>query len=68
MTGSTPTLTTSSREVKENGLGRTSLSPKAFVCFLVSSSVWKIASVLVKMYCPVETVRQVDRQTRLAIP
>ena len=67
MTGSTPTLTTSSREVKENGLGRKYLS-MPLVFFLNSSLVWKIASVLVKVYCPVETVRQVDRQTRIAIP
>ena len=68
MTGSTPTMTTSSREVKENGLGSTFLSPLFLLLFLYASLVWKIASVLVKMYCPVETVRQVDRQTRIAIP
>jgi hypothetical protein len=50
VTGSTPTSTTSSRELKKDDLGRSFLSPLLLVLFKYSRFVWKIASVLVKFY------------------
>ena len=66
--GSTHTSTTSSREVKRNGLGQRRWSPLLLIPSSFSRRVWKIASVLVKFYWPVDTVRQVDGQTRIGIP